>query len=1039
MHHNLGAKNGGGCYIVDSDNVRASRLVVEDHVVSGYGGGIVLAAGHAIFEDSRFERNTATSGNGGGAWVGSSSSIHLTRTVISTNVLTAASKGAGLFLSTYVDATLVDCDISSNKIIKGTAYGGGVFADSYVSLMVNDTHISKNQLASAGHGAGVYVAAASTLRMHFSDVCSNTIGGSGHGAGISSASYSASYITLLFTNSNISNNVLALGNGGGVFVNHYITFTMEHTIVARNRVVGDGSGGGVYISTVTVNEMLGCDIEGNVLDASGDGGGIFASSSIPLTLKGAYISSNTILGSGSGGGVYISSSATLTLIGSELSNNVLSLGNGGALYCASSATVTMSGGCDISHNVGASYGGGVYLSTDVVANWQDVQLRYNQGSSLTRGGGVYASTFITLTFVYVRFSDHDVSEHGGGLFLAGSGVSATLTRCDWQRNFATVNGGGVYVSSGAAVSLSAYTFGNNTAAGLTPNEGYDLYFVNYAASTFGLSTSCASGESNTGAGLLGCYGCTLTYPANLSASACEIYSATKMAYSQAQLEDALMSDRTVTLSADLWLTGPIAVLGYQSLTGLVINGQELYTLEGQGMHRGVYVGNAGTEATLQGLTLANCRATEASYGGSYGGAVFVDAGVEVTLIEFTIRNSFAVNGRGGGAYIGTNSLLTVSYGYFLLNSIGGESSTEGHTHGGGMYLSEGVTATISVAHFRNNRGARDGGGIYVSSGCTLDLDFGHFESNHVSGNGGGLFMNGTSEALVRSSKWFGNRANGALGGGGLYIAPDAAVDCMGHVFLNNSANAAAGGLGDDLRLDGSFTVRSNCAGGSYTSGEGILACEGCSYDKNGDGTIDLMTYPANLTGGCTFCVDGYGSDAFDSCCGSTYCEESTPVCSDYQISICPVPTPLPSPVPSPLPTPLPTPLPSSVPTPTPTPLPSPLPTPIPSSAPTSSPSPQPTPVPTLIPTPSPSPIPSLMPTPVPTSMPTPVPTIVPSVLPTLVPSLVPTPVPTIVPSLMPTPVPTLTPTPVPTIAPSPMPTPVPTLMPSPVSAVFSIL
>ena len=436
------------------------------------------------------------------------------------------------------------------------------------------------------------------------------------------------------------------------------------------------------------------------------------------------------------------------------------------------------------------------------------------------------STSVTLTFVYVRFYGNVVSVHGGGLFLSGSGVSASLTRCDWQRNSASANGGGIYVTSGAAVSLSGYSFGNNTSAGLTPNEGYDLYFVNFAASTFSLSTACASGESNTGAGLMGCYGCALTYPANLSAAACQVYSTTKTAYSQAQLEDALISDRTVTLSADLWLTGPITVLGFQTLTGLVIDGQEVYTLDGQGSHRGVYVSNAGTEVTLQGLTLANCRATDASYGGSYGGALFIDAGVEVTLTEVTMRNSFAVNGWGGGAYIGANSLFTVSHGYFLFNSIDSEGGAGVQTHGAGAYLSEGVTATISVAHFRNNRGAGDGGGLYVSSGCTLDLDFGHFESNHVSGSGGGLFMNGTSEALVRSTKWFGNRANGALGGGGLYVAPNAAVDCTGHVFLNNSANAAAGGLGDDLHLDGSFTVRSNCAGGSYTSGEGILACEG---------------------------------------------------------------------------------------------------------------------------------------------------------------------------------------------------------------------
>ena len=228
---------------------------MEDNIASGFGGGLVLTVDRAIFEDSSFERNSATTGNGGGIWVGPSSTIQLTRTIVSTNLLFGAGKGAGLFLGSYVDASLFNCEVSSNQIKNGTAYGGGIYAHSYVSLTMNGTHVLKNILKSAGHGAGIYMATATSLGMHFGDVCSNAIEGSGHGGAIGSASYSASYITILITKSNITNNVIALGNGAGVFVNHYITFAMKYTITTRNRILGDGSGGGVYFSTFTINEM----------------------------------------------------------------------------------------------------------------------------------------------------------------------------------------------------------------------------------------------------------------------------------------------------------------------------------------------------------------------------------------------------------------------------------------------------------------------------------------------------------------------------------------------------------------------------------------------------------------------------------------------------------------------------------------------------------------------------------------------------------------------------------------------------------------
>ena len=120
-------------------------------------------------------------------WVGASADASFTRTAVSSNALTGAGSGGGLYVSSYADARLVDCQVSSNRVAAGVAYGGGVYVGTYAALTVNGTLVQHNRLQSTGHGAGVYLASYSTLRLQFSDVCSNAIASSGNGGAVGTA------------------------------------------------------------------------------------------------------------------------------------------------------------------------------------------------------------------------------------------------------------------------------------------------------------------------------------------------------------------------------------------------------------------------------------------------------------------------------------------------------------------------------------------------------------------------------------------------------------------------------------------------------------------------------------------------------------------------------------------------------------------------------------------------------------------------------------------------------------------------------------
>ncbi len=118
-----------------------------------------------------------------------------------------------------------------------------------------------------------------------------------------------------------------------IFVNGGF-FTMNSGLISgntnvANQNVGGGNGGGVYVENGTFT-MNGGEISGNTI--AGFGGGVYVESGT-FAMNGGEISGNTAVydatgGNGNGGGVYVGGSGTFTMSGGKISLNHARMGGG---------------------------------------------------------------------------------------------------------------------------------------------------------------------------------------------------------------------------------------------------------------------------------------------------------------------------------------------------------------------------------------------------------------------------------------------------------------------------------------------------------------------------------------------------------------------------------------------------------------------------------------------------------------------------------------------------------------------------------------
>ncbi|HET6880873.1 MAG TPA: hypothetical protein VFI31_12000 [Pirellulales bacterium] len=226
------------------------------------------------------------------------------------------------------------------------------------------------------------------------------------------------------------------GSGGAVL--NWGTLTVNNCTLSGNSAHGSGNGGGAIENQGTLT-VTGSTLSGNSETGGGLGGAIENAGG---TLK---VSSSTLSGNTAYGGGAILNEGTLLISASTLSGNsaknpggVGGFGNGGAIqsFPVSSrlAYQLNVSTCIFTNNSAGHAGGAISVESSCLITGSTFGGAAGLGNSATFGGAIYVQT---PPQVYAN--------------------SVTLSGCTLSYNAATGEGGGLYVTSGAIVTIENST------------------------------------------------------------------------------------------------------------------------------------------------------------------------------------------------------------------------------------------------------------------------------------------------------------------------------------------------------------------------------------------------------------------------------------------------------------------------------------------------------------------------------------------------------------------------------------------------------
>ncbi|PTX99932.1 hypothetical protein DB346_19170 [Verrucomicrobia bacterium LW23] len=245
--------------------------------------------------------------------------------------------------------------------------------------------------------------------------------------------------------------------------------------------------------------------EGGSLDTGTGDGSVFRinAAGISVTLDTLTITNGNV-GNPGGGGIYISGGATVALRNSTVRNNRSSFIASGVLLNSGTLNVTNS---TIAYNSGPSDGGGLYnyAGTMTVEN---STINNNNGSY---GGGIFvAPTSISTTITNSTISDNAASTTGGGIRARGPVTVLNSTISDNTSS----QGGGIASGASGIVTLRNTIVANSKAGtdlytngGSFVDGGYNIVEnVGNVTGVFGLAGSNTRTATDPGLAPLGWYG-----------------------------------------------------------------------------------------------------------------------------------------------------------------------------------------------------------------------------------------------------------------------------------------------------------------------------------------------------------------------------------------------------------------------------------------------------------------------------------------------------------------------------------------------------
>jgi uncharacterized repeat protein (TIGR01451 family) len=765
------------------------RVFEIDSGVSVTISGLTIRNGYASY-------NEGTDGNGGG--IRNAGSLTLTNVVVRHN--RADYQGGGIYSEGSL--TLTNAFVRNNQ---ASSEGGGIYSYN-ASLTVQTSEIYDNHADYGGGGLYSYDSP-SAVQFIGSSLYNNTAGGDGGGAYIYKQSLS--------------------GSGGAI----------------RGNSAG-GSGGGLYLggssssNNLTLNNM---PVYDNT--AVGSGGGIaitsYGDASVSLTESNLY--SNTAgdnSGWGSGGGLYVSTSmnGAVALSMTEVYSNVASY-DGGGIYLQHYGTGQFAAGTGaIRHNRAENgAGGGLWVnggygeegSTSVTL--LSVPVHDNEAGG--EGGGIYIRDYGSANFTTDRsIYNNTAAGSGGGLYLYGNQSDVQLSGVDLYNNTSGYDGGGAYIYGRSFSGSDGSVWGNSAG-----NSGGGLHFNGSGTSSVSLNNmpihTNVAGYNGGGVAVNNNYG-----DSAVTLTGSDIYS------------------NTAGTVDYYWGSGGGLYVSTNMSATVALSVTEVYSNLAYGSGGGIYVQHYGMgEFTAEEGVIRDNHAQNGAGGGLWvNGGYSEGASTSVTLLSAPVHYN-AAKGDGGGIYVGNyygdvNVDLTASH---LYNNTAGTFEEEywyWYGSGGGLYVSTGMSATVSLSatEIHSNVAYNSGGGLYLSASgaASFTSDRSIWNNTAVHSDGGGFYVRGQpSDVELAEIDLYHNTAGGRGGGG--YVSGSTFTG-TGLTIWGNNAAGSGGGLfvgndywwGSPHKVDvtlASSAIYSNTAGSTNAWGSG----GGLYISSNMSATVSL--------------------------------------------------------------------------------------------------------------------------------------------------------------------------------------------------------
>jgi hypothetical protein len=504
----------------------------------------------------------------------------------------------------------------------------------------------------------------------------------------------------------------------------------------------------------------------------------------------------------------VNSGASLTLQDLVLDGGYASGSDGGAIVNHGTLIIENSiiqgSETDIAHSGGAIFSDGpVTLSNS--------RLRFNSAGSAGALFANFGSARVQITnSVFEHNAALNTSFGFGGALWVGQQAHLSLSDGAFFSNTARL-GGALYVSAGAAVTLTSSALADSPAGRPAPGaEGAP-------ANALELSHNAASlnGGAIHNAGALTLAGVVLQANRVPTDSVVGGFGGAIHSEVPLSLRATRFVDNQAKFGGGLLILAPPAAF---TTTTTTIEQADFVGNWAEDRGGGLYAAGASPVALADTEFIGNIS-REHGGGAYFGAAVTLQGGL---FQNNRCREEFCL-----GAGLAADSTVTLTSTQFVSNSSAG--------HGGGLGLVNDHAVVLSDSQFISNAAEFAGGGAYLFGPASVSG--GLFQDNRANNGAGGLFA-GRTLALT-GTQFMGNSSGSS--GGGAFVA--GAATLAGGRFENNQCTRGDCG-GGGLFVGNALTLTASLFIGNTSAGDG-----GGLYQARGDGQIVNALFARNAAGG----------------------------------------------------------------------------------------------------------------------------------------------------------------------------------------------